>query len=160
MVTTRYLRGASIAALACASLPQAAIGQEAASAQNQSAEIPADSSGEGFSAIIVTANRRAENVQNVAVPVTALNAELIEQKYSRDIMDLGSIAPNLIIDPVLGNGTAAISIRGIQLSDVEKSFDPPVGVFLDGVRVEDLPRPVEIVPTNGIALRRALEGKQ
>lgn len=31
------------------------------------------------------------------------------------------------------------------------------GVFLDGVRVDDLPRPVEVVPTNGIALRAALE---
>lgn len=30
------------------------------------------------------------------------------------------------------------------------------GVFLDGVRPEDLPRPVEIIPTNGIALREAL----
>ncbi|MFZ5707941.1 MAG: TonB-dependent receptor [Pseudomonadota bacterium] len=88
---------------------------------------------EGFAPIIVTANRRAENVQNVAVPVTALNAALIEQRFSRDLLDLGSIAPNLIVDPILGNGTAAISIRGIQLNDVEKSFDPPVGVFLDGV---------------------------
>ncbi len=30
------------------------------------------------------------------------------------------------------------------------------GVFLDGTRPEDLPRPVEIVPANGIALREAL----
>jgi iron complex outermembrane receptor protein len=87
----------------------------------------------GFNEIIVTANRRAENVQDVAIAVTALNEELIEQKFSRDLLDLGSIAPNVIVDPILGNGTAAISIRGIQLNDVEKSFDPPVGVFLDGV---------------------------
>jgi putative radical SAM enzyme (TIGR03279 family) len=31
------------------------------------------------------------------------------------------------------------------------------GRFLDGSSVEDLPRPVEVVPTDGIALRRALE---
>ncbi|MFP5316858.1 MAG: DUF512 domain-containing protein [Acidimicrobiia bacterium] len=30
------------------------------------------------------------------------------------------------------------------------------GAFLDGTRPEDLPRPVEIVPTDGVALRRAL----
>ena len=30
------------------------------------------------------------------------------------------------------------------------------GVFLDGTRPEDLPRPVEIVPTDGVALRHAL----
>jgi putative radical SAM enzyme (TIGR03279 family) len=33
------------------------------------------------------------------------------------------------------------------------------GRFLDGVTVDELPRPVEVVPTDGIALRRALEGE-
>jgi len=32
------------------------------------------------------------------------------------------------------------------------------GMFLDGLTVTELPRPVEIVPTDGIALRTALEG--
>ena len=31
------------------------------------------------------------------------------------------------------------------------------GRFLDGVTVADLPHPVEIVPTDGLALRKALE---
>ena len=31
------------------------------------------------------------------------------------------------------------------------------GRFLDGLRPADLPRPVEIVPTDGASLRRALE---
>ena len=31
------------------------------------------------------------------------------------------------------------------------------GVFLDGMPVDDLPRPVEVIPTDGGALRRALE---
>lgn len=34
------------------------------------------------------------------------------------------------------------------------------GVFLDGLSPADLPHPVEIVPTNGIALREALSGTQ
>ena len=32
------------------------------------------------------------------------------------------------------------------------------GLFLDGTRPEDLPRPVEVIATDGGALRRALEG--
>ncbi|MEZ5168043.1 MAG: DUF512 domain-containing protein, partial [Acidimicrobiales bacterium] len=31
------------------------------------------------------------------------------------------------------------------------------GLFLDGTRPEDLPHPVEVIPTDGTALRRALE---
>jgi hypothetical protein len=33
------------------------------------------------------------------------------------------------------------------------------GRFLDGVTVEELPRAVEIIETDGIALRRALDGE-
>jgi hypothetical protein len=40
------------------------------------------------------------------------------------------------------------------LPDVCLSDD---GVFLDGARVDDLPRPVEVVRTDGHALRQALE---
>ena len=40
------------------------------------------------------------------------------------------------------------------LPDVCLSDD---GVFLDGATVADLPRPVEVVPTDGHALRRALD---
>ena len=123
-----FTRGmVSVSALALAATAVPAFAQDAAN--DEGAEEPEV----GFSQIIVTANRRAEAIQDVPIAVTALNEELIEQKFSRDLLDLGSIAPNLVVDPILGNGTAAISIRGIQLNDVEKSFDPPVGVFLDGV---------------------------
>ena len=118
---------ASVSAVALAAAATPALAQDG---EAEEADGPAAG---GFGEIVVTANRRAENVQDVAVAVTALNEELIEQKFSRDLLDLGSIAPNVIVDPILGNGTAAIAIRGIQLNDVEKSFDPPVGVFLDGV---------------------------
>jgi NifB/MoaA-like Fe-S oxidoreductase len=32
------------------------------------------------------------------------------------------------------------------------------GVFLDGTSLDDLPRAVEVVPTDGLSLRRALDG--
>jgi hypothetical protein len=32
------------------------------------------------------------------------------------------------------------------------------GIFLDGMSVDELPRPVEIVATDGMSLRAALEG--
>jgi iron complex outermembrane receptor protein len=83
--------------------------------------------------IIVTAQKREESAQSVPIAVTALDAAQIEKSYARDIQDVENLAPNLIIDPTLGNGTASISIRGLQLNDVEKSFDPAVAVYLDGI---------------------------
>jgi iron complex outermembrane receptor protein len=83
--------------------------------------------------VIITAQKREESMQSVPIAVTALDAAQIEKSYARDIQDVENLAPNLIIDPTLGNGTASISIRGLQLNDVEKSFDPAVAVYLDGI---------------------------
>ena len=87
----------------------------------------------GLEEIIVQAQKRDESAQSVPIALTALDAAAIERSYSRDIQGVAQLAPNLIIDPILGNGTAAISIRGMQLNDVEKSFDPAVAVYLDGI---------------------------
>jgi iron complex outermembrane receptor protein len=83
--------------------------------------------------IIVQAQKREESAQSVPIALTALDAAAIERSHSRDIQGVAQLAPNLIVDPILGNGTAAISIRGMQLNDVEKSFDPAVAVYLDGI---------------------------
>ncbi|MGA0099685.1 MAG: TonB-dependent receptor [Steroidobacteraceae bacterium] len=83
--------------------------------------------------ITITAQKREEALQTVPVAVTALDSAALERTYARDLLDVTDASPNLIIDPILGNGTAAISIRGLQLNDVEKSFDPAVSVYLDGV---------------------------
>jgi iron complex outermembrane recepter protein len=53
-----------------------------------------------------------------------------------DIRDLVGRTPNLVIDPVnAGPSAAAISIRGISFEDIEKSFDPAVGVLVDDVYI-------------------------
>jgi len=82
--------------------------------------------------IIVTAQKRTENLQDVPVPVSALNAGQIERSFRRDISEIGALSPNLVIDPLCGDGVAStsIGIRGIQLNDVEKSLDPAVAVYL------------------------------
>jgi len=83
--------------------------------------------------IIVTAQKRTENLQDVPLAVSAVNAKQIEQSFSRDISEIGALSPNLVIDPLYGVASASIGIRGIQLNDGEKSFDPAVAVYLDGV---------------------------
>jgi iron complex outermembrane receptor protein len=74
--------------------------------------------------VVVTAQKREENLQTVPASVSAMDATAIEKSFARDLLDVAGVSPNMIIDPVLGNGTAVVSIRGIQLAEVEKSFDP------------------------------------
>ena len=85
--------------------------------------------------VTVTARKREESLQEVGLSVSALSETDIQRQFARDIRDLANIAPNLIIDDT-GQGpgsTAAIYIRGIGVADLEKNFDPAVGVSIDGV---------------------------
>lgn len=78
--------------------------------------------------------KRFKPVQKIPETVTVLNAGEIDAESAWTLEDLESIAPNLIIDRVSGTPQgAAISIRGIGNSQIEKSFDPGVAIYVDGV---------------------------
>ncbi len=85
--------------------------------------------------VIVTARKREESLQDMGMSVSALDATEIEDSFARDISDLASMSPNLIIDDTSQGpgGVAAIFMRGIGVAEVESSFDPAVGVVVDGV---------------------------
>ncbi|MFT6286115.1 MAG: iron complex outermembrane receptor protein [Alcanivorax sp.] len=83
--------------------------------------------------VIVTSRFRAESIQDVPIAVTAITAEL-ENPSIRNLRDLEGLAPNVQIRHSMGRTAGhAISIRGIGYSNDEKSFDPAVGVVIDGV---------------------------
>jgi iron complex outermembrane receptor protein len=83
--------------------------------------------------VVVTAQHREENIQDVAISMSALDASAIEKTFSRTIDEITGMSPNLIINPILGNGTVGVSLRGMQTAEVEKSFDPAVAIYQDGV---------------------------
>ncbi len=86
--------------------------------------------------IFVTARRKDESVQNVPLSVTPFTKAQLERGYIRDLHDLEALAPNVNISAMpITPGGASLSIRGINFSDAEKSFDPAVGVFIDGVYI-------------------------
>ena len=83
--------------------------------------------------VIVTATRRDESLQDIAVSVSAIDAEL-DQATVRRLDDLQTFSPNLYIrrSPGIASG-ASITIRGIGTQDSDKSLDPAIGVMMDGV---------------------------
>ena len=88
----------------------------------------------GIADIIVTAQKRADTIQSVPVAVTALDQKALDSSSIKDLRDFAGRVPSLVVDSVAaGPGAAAISIRGISFEDIEKSFDPAVGVVVDGV---------------------------
>src|SRR5687768_14376506 len=65
--------------------------------------------------IVVTAERRATNLQDTPLSVLAITDELVEAKGIEDLEDLSKFTPNLSITPSRGGGnnTAYFVIRGI-----------------------------------------------
>jgi iron complex outermembrane receptor protein len=89
----------------------------------------------GLEEITVTARKRQENLQEVGLSVSALSQTEVDRSFARDIKDLAFVSPNLIIDDTSQGpgGNAALYIRGIGVADVEKNFEPAVGVTIDGL---------------------------
>jgi iron complex outermembrane receptor protein len=92
---------------------------------------------EGLEEIVVTAQKRSENVQNVPIAITAFTAETLQSKGLNDIHSLSNLTPNVNLDggaPFSGDSSVlSASIRGIGQDDFAFNLDPGVGVYLDGV---------------------------
>jgi iron complex outermembrane receptor protein len=84
--------------------------------------------------ITVTARKKEENLQDVPASISALSQEQIERGFLQDVRDIQNFVPNVVFDEVnVGSaGNAAVSMRGVSFQDVEKSFDPAVGIMIDG----------------------------
>ncbi len=87
--------------------------------------------------IVVTAQKRSENIQNVPIAITAFTAETLQSKGLTDIHQLSNLTPNVNLDggaPFSGDTSVlSASIRGIGQDDFAFNLDPGVGVYLDGV---------------------------
>ncbi len=87
--------------------------------------------------VLVTARRRAEDLQETPVAVTALGTEALDVRSIRSLDALGQFVPNMQFDtaaPLSGAGyNATIFIRGVGQNDFAIFSDPGVAVYLDGV---------------------------
>ncbi|MDP9084537.1 MAG: TonB-dependent receptor [Pseudomonadota bacterium] len=98
------------------------------------ADVAAVQDSDALIEITVTARRRSESIHDTPVAVTALDTAMLESKNSVKIGDLQGAVPNVIItNEGAGAAAANLAIRGLAFADVEKSFDPTVGVVVDGV---------------------------
>ena len=85
--------------------------------------------------IVVTAQKREENLQTTPLSISAVSATQLELRGISEAKELSAIAPNVNAVGGTTSGTAAvIAIRGIPTAaDETQGFDSPVGIYLDGV---------------------------
>lgn len=105
-----------------------------ASAQGADAEAQGDEETGQLPVIVVTATKRAGNVQDIPISVTALDAETLDRAGVADITTLDTVVPSFNLN-ASGTTTGGITlrIRGIGTTGNNVGLESAVGVFLDGV---------------------------
>lgn len=82
--------------------------------------------------VIVTATKRAESLQDIAVTVTAFSADTIQEANIRDAGDVAVLTPSLNINANISPFSTRVTIRGIGTTG-STFLEPSVGTFVDGV---------------------------
>lgn len=100
-------------------------------AANADAQSSNPQSGEGLQEIVVTAQKREQNAQNVGIAITAFSADTIRQLGVSEPKDLGHFTPNLTVKNVLNKSAPVFTIRGIGNAAFTSNSVAPVGVYVD-----------------------------
>lgn len=126
------LANASLAAVALVGWTPAASAQEAA--EQQGAADPS-SAPETTGEIVVTAQFRAQNLQDTPLAITAVDAASIQNRNLGSVVDVAAAAPNVNIRPggSAFGPAAQVYIRGIGQYDSSFAFEPGVGMYVDDV---------------------------
>lgn len=86
-----------------------------------------------LSEIVVTAQRRSENLQNVPISVTAVSAAKLQAANIVTTADLAAVTPAITFSNV--NGFLETRIRGIGNSSAGASVEDSVATYIDGVYI-------------------------
>jgi iron complex outermembrane recepter protein len=116
------MAGLSLISLSIAS---SAFAQDTAAAPEQAG---------GIEEIIVTAQKRAENLQDVPISIAAVTGAAVEDLRATNLQGLGNAVPNVQINTFSNTpNNAVFTIRGIGVIEPDPYAGNTVGVVVDGV---------------------------
>ncbi|MEO7691226.1 MAG: TonB-dependent receptor plug domain-containing protein, partial [Sphingomonas sp.] len=126
------LLGSAVAMLGTALVASTASAQTVKNPDNSSN--PGDLSDSTVEDIVVTAERRATNLQSTPLSILAVTQETVQAKGIQDLQDLSHFSPNLSISPSRAGGNTAANfvIRGIS-GGGGATGERGVGLYIDGV---------------------------
>jgi iron complex outermembrane receptor protein len=89
----------------------------------------------GEQEIFVTAQFRAQRLQDTPLAITAIPGELLEARSQDSFVEIANQAPNVVLRQQGASFGPSIgaSIRGIGQFDFSPAFEPGVGIYIDDV---------------------------
>ncbi|MBD2858194.1 TonB-dependent receptor [Spongiibacter sp. KMU-158] len=84
--------------------------------------------------VLVTAQKREQNLQETPISISAFDAQALKDQGIADIEDVSNYVPNVQIAESPGGSTGAtIGIRGSVTVNPAITWEPTVGIYMDGV---------------------------
>lgn len=104
-------------------------------AQDQGGAPVSSEDDDGGNAIIVTAQLRAQNIQDVPLAITAVTGEMLEARSQTNVTDISAQVPNLLLQksPTARGGAIRAYIRGVGQWNPAPAVEPGVGIYIDEV---------------------------
>ncbi|MDP1631160.1 MAG: TonB-dependent receptor [Caulobacter sp.] len=84
-------------------------------------------------AIIITAQKREQSLQDVPVVVTAVSGQMLQDAGVKDIKDLTVLTPGLMVTSTTSETVTTARIRGVGTVGDNAGLESSVGVVIDGV---------------------------
>lgn len=82
--------------------------------------------------IEVSAQKRLQNIQQVAIALTSLNQQQMQDLGIQDSYQLSGLSPNVLLSQNAGEGSPpAVNIRGVGLVDYNTSNTSPIAFYFD-----------------------------
>lgn len=126
---TGALAGIALGAFVCSDATQAqSVSQPSSMTERPSDPAPLG----GLDAIVVTANKRAQNINNVGLSVAAASSEQLQARGVVSIADLSKIVPGFTAQPSPFD-TPVYTLRGVGLYESGFGSSPAVTVYVDEV---------------------------
>ena len=80
--------------------------------------------------IVVTANKRQENINKVGLTITAVSGDLLAERKVTSLEDVASLVPGLAFSASTTN-TPIFTLRGVGFNESSLGVYPAVSVYLD-----------------------------
>jgi len=95
--------------------------------------VPTVTTAQVLEEVIVTAQKREQNLQDVSTAVTAIGTERLFDAGITDVMGLQNYVPSINIGTTFGY--ANLFMRGLGLNTVFANVDPSVTLYVDGAMI-------------------------
>ena len=87
----------------------------------------------GVGDIVVTAEKRAERIQDVPISLSVLGRDAVETQRFTQADDIAARIPNLQFSATVGENTPIFALRGVSMSDFSLNQAGPVATYYDEV---------------------------